>query len=526
MRRLGDFFQSCIDHLSVVLLGMVGILVIFFSNVPRYISRTFLLSNGILLCIAVCGWLVFVIACRFISEKRRTSLTSQAESGNGDNRCCVVDRAVGWLCACLFFLQLYICFNIFFVTGWDPGTIWETALVRADGGIWNELYFSRYPNNRLLLLLETALIKTHGMLGILPKEYAPMACIAADCAAITLACYFTYRELCLVTKRRYAVVGFLLCVALAGLSPWMCIPYSDSFGILFPILTVYLYSKPRKTEWGSVCGKAAAVCVGCVGYYMKPQCVIPALGLLCVELVCVLRRKSPQRGRKLLILLAVAFLTVKFVGGLLTWGYESNGASLDSEAKYGVAHFFMMGLNEKTNGIFDGDDAAFSGSFAMAKERNWADMRAALDRIRQMGFGGYFRQLVKKLLIGYSDGTFSWGTEGTFYKGMREEVNGWMSLRLRALFYSNGSKYAFLALAEQAAWICVLLFAVIFEGLSLRRKNHPGTDVMKLTVLGCILCMMLFETRARYTFLNVPIFCALAGQGMAALEEVIVKKRK
>ena len=143
-----------------------------------------------------------------------------------------------------------------------------------------------------------------------------------------------------------------------------------------------------------------------------------------------------------------------------------------------------------------------------------------------MGPGRYCIQLVKKLLIGYSNGTFSWGGEGTFYKDMREEVNGWMSLRLRALFYSTGSKYPLLALAEQAAWICVLLFAGIFELISAGKKNNPGTDVMKLTVLGAVLFMMLFETRGRYTFLNVPIFCALAAQGMAALEEFFASKKK
>lgn len=186
----------------------------------------------------------------------------------------------------------------------------------------------------------------------------------------------------------------------------------------------------------------------------------------------------------------------------------------------------MMGLDEKTNGVFDAKDVGFSESFVLANERNRADLTAALDRIRQMGPGRYCIQLVKKLLIGYSDGTFSWGVEGTFYKDMREEVNGWMSLRLRALFYSTGSKYPLLALAEQAAWSCVLLFAGIFELISAGKKNNPGTDVMKLTVLGAVLFMMLFETRARYTFLNVPVFCALAVQGMAALEDLFLKRRK
>ena len=522
MKRLGSFFQKCIAYLSAALLGLVFILTIFFPDMVPSIPKKFLLPNGILLLVAFGGWAFFVIVFQNITGGKLCVSLSGRRALNPAQ----IDRAVGWSCVLLFFLQLYITFNIFFVTAWDAGTIWGTALFRTEGSPLNEAYFSRYPNNLLLLLLETFLAKVHYMFGFLPEEYAPMACIAADCAAITLACYFTYRELCLLTDRRYAVIGFLLCVVLAGLSPWMCIFYSDSFGILFPILTIYLYSKPWKKEWSKFCGKAAAICVGCIGYYMKPQCIIPVIGILCVELICALMRRSARNGRNLLVLLITALLALNLVGNLITWKYESIGVYLDGEERFGAAHFFMMGLNEKTQGVYDEDDVQFSGSFATAKDRNRADMAVAMDRIRQMGPNGYFRQLVKKLLRGYSDGTFSWGGEGHFYPSIREEVNRWMGPRLRELFYSYGSKYRFLALAEQTAWIGVLLFAGAFELLSIKKGNHPGADVMKLTVLGAMLFMMLFETRARYTFLNVPIFCALAAQGMASLEAFFAGRKR
>lgn len=100
MKRPGDFFQKGIDYLSAALLGTVIILVVFFSNVPRYISKSFLLPNGTLVLIAVGGWLLFVGACRFISEKRHLRLTSDEEGGEKQH---MVDRAVVGLCVCLFF---------------------------------------------------------------------------------------------------------------------------------------------------------------------------------------------------------------------------------------------------------------------------------------------------------------------------------------------------------------------------------------------------------------------------------------
>ena len=69
-------------------------------------------------------------------------------------------------------------------------------------------------------------------------------------------------------------------------------------------------------------------------------------------------------GGNLLLLLAAALLTMNLTGSLLTWKYESNGAVLDPEKKFGAAHFLMMGLDEKTNGVFDA--TAFAATSVIA----------------------------------------------------------------------------------------------------------------------------------------------------------------
>lgn len=84
MKRPGDFFQKGIDYLSAALLGTVIILVVFFSNVPRYISKSFLLPNGTLVLIAVGGWLLFVGACRFISEKSTCACLPTKRAGKNN----------------------------------------------------------------------------------------------------------------------------------------------------------------------------------------------------------------------------------------------------------------------------------------------------------------------------------------------------------------------------------------------------------------------------------------------------------
>lgn len=516
MKKAGNFLEKCIAWLFAAIMGLLLVLVLFFQNMRYLCKRNFLLPNIALVCMVLVLWVLFTAAGRWVSRRRVVHSFWDAKK---------LDRAVAWASVCLFLAQLYIVFNIFFLTAWDPGTVWRTALsfVEENPWPWGVSYFSRYPNNLLLLLTETTLLKLHYKVGFLPEPYTAMCCIWLDCAAISLACYLTYRELCLFTRRRYALAGFLLCAILAGFSPWMCVFYSDSLGILFPILTLYLYSKPRKTRPGAAYGKAAAVVVGCIGYFLKPQCLIPVIGILCVELIRLLQEKRIQRAGSFALLLLLAVVTIKLTGGLLVWGYESNGVSLDSEEAIGASHFLMMGLNEETDGIYSEEDMQYSASFVTAKERRQANLSVAAARLRQMGPVGLAQHFAKKLLIGYNDGTFFWGGDGNFFPNADFNANNWMAPRLKALFYPEGhksppagQKYPYLALAEQTAWISVLLFTGCFGLASLKKSAVPGLSVLKLTVVGAVLFMMLFETRARYAFLNVPIFCVLAALGMEA----------
>ena len=515
MKKLGKTLENFIGWLFAAVMAVLLILVIFFPGISYRCKRTFLLPNAVLMLLALGLWLLFLAACRRFDKRAHVWDTGK------------LDKAVAWASVGLFFLQLYIVFNLFFLTAWDPGTVWTTAtsFLAEDPWPWGVSYFSKYPNNLLLLLTETFLLKLHYNIGFLPETYAAMCCIWLDCAAITLACYLTYRELCLFTRRRYALAGYLLCVILAGLSPWMCVFYSDSLGILFPILTLYLYSKPRKTSLGAFCGKAAAILLGCIGYFLKPQCLIPVIGIFCVELVRLLQEKKLRKVGHLALLILLAALTIKLTSGLLVRGYTANGVSLDPDKTFGAPHFLMMGLNEEYGGIYSESDVAFSESFATMRERNQADLSLALDRLRQLGPAGLVRHFAKKLLTGYNDGTFFWGGDGNFFPNADFDANNWMAPRLKALFYPHGQKYPFVALAEQTAWLGALLLAGCFGLSSRKTSDAPGLAALKLTVVGAVLFMMLFETRARYTFLNVPVFCVLAALGMEA-GQLRISKRK
>jgi hypothetical protein len=102
-----------------------------------------------------CAFVGLAVYAAFATKQNKRAASTPAE---GKRRNAALPIAV----VALFLVQIIGCFNIHFVTNWDPsvvyGTAWKLAKsLELDGFDW--FYFSRYPNNALLLSLEFWAIK-------------------------------------------------------------------------------------------------------------------------------------------------------------------------------------------------------------------------------------------------------------------------------------------------------------------------------------------------------------------------------
>ena len=101
-----------------------------------------------------------------------------------------------------------------------------------------------------------------------------------------------------------------------------------------------------------------AVIAGCIGYNIKPQCLIMLIALFIIQFFSCLRNK-----KKLLqiVMLAGCFIfsliTIKTSINLIC---EKNQIVLDSNQRLGMSHFLMMGNNEEGGGLYVGDDVIYS----------------------------------------------------------------------------------------------------------------------------------------------------------------------
>lgn len=426
-------------------------------------------------------------------------------------------KYIKYVAVLLFVLQVLSVRNYCFKTGWDPETVGNVAggLAHGEDVNWSSWYFSMYPNNICLASLFSFIYRFMHLLGLHSMEYAALLIISCIISSVTGILVFHILQY-LTKQERPAWLGYVIYHLLVGMSPWVSIPYSDSFGLLFPALLLYLYLIRQQSRFEAVIwGMIGAIAV--FGYRLKPQIVILFLAILIVKAIRFVRDRKLNKKALTGVILGIVLAEMLSAAVIAKFPVETN-----PESRYGIAHFFMMGLNPEKNGVWAGEDVDFSASFATVSERDLADLERAFDRVESMGITGLLTHGIRKTLINYYDGTFAWAVEGTFFRAVQEAPNLPLASLFRGLYYTSdysetGIYHWTWSNFEQMLWMTILVLTVL-SGLLGKDENIL---VIMLAVVGLTLFELLFEARARYLYIYAPLYVVLASCGFSSFYQRI-----
>ncbi|WP_160675966.1 glycosyltransferase family 39 protein [Clostridium sp. C8-1-8] len=423
----------------------------------------------------------------------------------------------------LFLAQVYISYNIFFITGWDAGEyVIPTARLIAHGQSLDNMngYYSMFPNNITLVWIFSNILKLSDKLSTLGLKNDLMLIIIINCLISSISSILTYKCAEQLIGKKFAVLTWFIYFLLVGLSPWVVITYSDSFALFLPILIFYIYIRKFIGKWNILKWLLIGV-TSFIGYQIKPQVLIILIAIVAIEFNKALfstKREKVKRVYILSILLFAFLLSNIFYKSI----YRQTGLKINSEDSFGLTHFAMMGLNRKTDGVFSGEDVAFSKSFPTSSQRRAANIDVIKSRLKDYGILGYAKFLTKKTLVNYGDGTFAWSVEGNFYMKTYENKNSWSSPMLKSFYYSYGSNYGITSTFEQAIWIGMIISML---GLIFTKNDCSYNEiyVLILSVLGLTMFELIFEARARYLYIYSPIYIIL---GVIGLKNIAFKFEK
>lgn len=431
-------------------------------------------------------------------------------------------------CTIAFYLQVDIT-----AINWDAGVIAQSALetVTNPGLATTQWpYFADNPNNVGIWVFLSLALWVADWVGIGDLNFFT---ILLNVVLMNLAAVFTY----LVARKywggRVALITLPFIILFITLSLWTQVFYTDTVGMLFPVLVLYFLAKLAESErvrWIVIWGVGAGVAVG-LGYLIKPTTFILLIAVVLVHIFADVYRRMESRlslsawmQSTLLKISGVMIGLGVLMGVWYTIIYPLTGIKGEGLMP---SHYFMMGLNTSCNASLEPVNVACGhGGWS------WPDAGRHLDydsmteyqqftyeeigrRLSGFGVGGYINHLTDKGAWILGDGTFHGYGEGNG-KGMEPLFGGRGTELLASFMIKNGQFYGIFVNVLQVGWLA-MLWLILIPILKGRTEYGEPESILRVSLLGLLLFLLLFEARSRYLYVFLPLFILLAVYGLKQL---------
>ncbi|TLM87666.1 glycosyltransferase family 39 protein [Pseudarthrobacter sp. NamE5] len=425
----------------------------------------------------------------------------------------------------LFLLvQLRIGYALQVLPGWDAGAVAESAFGIADGSMATFYdYFQTYPNNLAITVGLTKYSQFLMAIGI-PSSGFLFGAIALNCVVLCTAILLTYLCARHLISEGAAVFTLFPSALYIMFSPYISVVYSDSLGIVFPVLLLYLHLKAvRARAWQMkmvlwiLLGTVTAV-----GFNLKPTAVFATAAIVGVYALEYLLRpeRSLQKLRAVVVVVVATGLGFGATHTALWHEIKSQpyiGFDIDSNTRaFPLTHFLMMGATG--TGSFSQDDVFATAAIEDPAERYRHGLEVYGQRVAEMGYPGYLQFLDRKAVWTFGDGSFhSWGEGLLMTQQDPFPINDALSNEIQDHMFGNGAHYSVTTTVWQSVWLALLFLVALPLKVRSPRLLTSNAAIMRWSLLALTLFLLFFETRPRYLYLYLPYFVLLATLTIDAL---------
>lgn len=389
----------------------------------------------------------------------------------------------------LIFLQLRMVLATHPNIGFDVGAFYNYISlnhVKETRG-----YFSMYPNNLLLLLLQKSYLTMIGKINEYYLALDKLNVLLVDISAmLNIATAYIY-------NKKYLIKGIWINILWLLLFPMIIVPYSDTTVIPFVSLLIFIYVLMRQSEkfyLRCVCAILMGIIVSII-YFIKPSSVIPFIAIVIMTIIFL---KNINWQKATLGVLCIFSLSVTYIG-TNKFIHTQDYIKIDDSRRIPMIHFIDMGMG--------GDRGAYNVYSVEAmnslnkKQRISYSKEHIKQTLRERGPLGYVKFLLTKQGYNTADGTFGWLQEGNFITASAKDNPN----IFKDYLYPDGEYLSDFKFIAQLVWIVGL--GILLLGFNDKRFI---VQVLRLALIGGFIFLLLFEGgRSRYMIQFLPVVLVL-----------------
>ena len=420
---------------------------------------------------------------------------------------------------------------------WDAGAIQtiannyiKTGNTDPDNKAWEYNYLLRYDNNITITYFVVIIYRIANFVAIdkdILLNFINHKLILLSSLFIMAIIYVKFN------KSVFSIISTFI-IAIINFSPYSTVFYTDTVGLFFvasQLFILLLIERYVERNNGYVL-KILTILLGIfayLGYAVKPTTLILMISIFLSSLFFINRRRNIKIIAKYFCLFAIGAISSFFVLNSLiasSNGFAKYSSSQIREKRTGFLHYLGMGsmrglppYSECNTGSYCpryADDTASKG----AREREEVSLNIFIDSLTNNFPFGWLKFAILKISNFFNDGTFGvWGEGSSRNNFIQFLAEGNIVHKFRRFLSWNGDKFRLFSVFVSIVWGAILTLFTIFIFKSANKFKYYHVVLLFFTLL-VVAYQVLFESRARYIFIYLPIFIVGAAFGLNFILEM------
>lgn len=407
----------------------------------------------------------------------------------------------------MFILQYNVAYQMNVTPGWDYSHVFHAVdnAINHDGMTKaDKEYFTVYPNNTFLLLLLYSAMRifslfTNNLLYSMILFNILMIDLAITVGFIFCKKYWGNSEAILFS------IICLLFIPYYNFTPYF---YTDTMSILFLLSSLLLlkFILNTKLEKQQIINSFLLGVLLLISYKCKGNIIV----LMVSTSLFLLLKQTQMNRKKILLSIISGFLVSALTFNLFTQQLPIYNHEIEEYVKTPYTHWIMMGLYEQGGYSQKLVDITSSiDSQVKKKKRTMEKIQLRLNDLTTVGLG---KHLTNKAVNN------TWG-DGLYhvYEGNDGQMN--TDNIVQQVMTTNGKYYATLTKYANGYHMALLTLLILSIMIGFFKKNIDLMFILRLSMFGLFVFLLIWETRARYVLNFTPLLFILGLEVMQVFNE-------
>lgn len=400
----------------------------------------------------------------------------------------------------IFIIQLVLGYKLRVTPSWDFGIVHNLASEYAiTGKVLDPWYLGRYRNNiGLFIILASSYRIIHVIFGINQFIYIGMF---LNIISINLSIFLSFK----IIKKTIGIVNSIifLLISLITIPLYTYIPiiYTDTLSITFPVIYLYIYIFHIKQKDNMDMKKIFMFIFMGIMFFLGSTIKLSVIIVMIAIFIDIFIHYKLKLSAISITIILTSFILTKLLFNFFIENSNIFNFSMYSKSDVTFKHWVMMGMGKNSNGWvggFNDDDYNFTfNKYLSRDERDKANEEEIKNRLNNYGLVGYLKFLLEKA-------TWTWG-DGT-YSTLDLIGNQYKSDSIDELFVRGGKYYNYFVYISQAIHITILFLIILSTFYISEDINFRYFSIMRISIFGLFLFLLIWETIPRYLFNFIPIF--------------------